>query len=126
MRAVDLLEERQFIDVERRARIANRYTLTDPVTWQVCGRAKCGTGRVAQPDAGRVAPPEAVRHALRTFIRQVAPHHHSGRVVPLQQELQNSEQMDVNQNLKAGRRGTPRSREEQLAYVHQIVNGQTR
>jgi hypothetical protein len=126
MRAVDLLEERRLMDVERRPRIANRYTLTDPVTWQVRDPPKCGTARVAQPDAGRVAPPEAVRDALRQFIRQVAPQHHAGRVGPLQQELQNSEQRDVNQNLKAGRRDTPRSREEQLAYVHQVANGETR
>jgi hypothetical protein len=126
MRAVDLLEQRRFVGVERNPRIANRYILTDPATWQVRAPPKCATGGVAQPVADRTAPPEAVRDVLRQFISQVAPCHHPGRTPQLQQELQNSEQTNVNQNPKTGRRSAARSREEQIAYVNNVMNGETR
>jgi DNA-binding transcriptional MocR family regulator len=92
MRAIEFLERRRFIEVERRLRVGNRYRLTDPRTWPTGGTAQPGPGSTAQPETGRIPPPEKVRELLRSFTKQVAWRNQPGRMVRPEQELGNSKQ----------------------------------
>lgn len=121
IRGVDLLEVRRFVDVERRPRVANRYTLTDPKTWPVDRMAQPQAGSKTQRDAGRVALPERVRELLHAFTRQVAPRDQPGRVVQPEQGFRTSEQGCKGSKTSGGeesaRKPAHRSQAEQLAYV---------
>jgi hypothetical protein len=92
MRAIDFLEHRRFIDVERRLRVGNCYRLTDPKTWPTGGIVQPGSGSTAQPETGRVPPPERVRELLRNFTNQVAWRNQPGCMVQPEQDLRNSKQ----------------------------------
>jgi DNA-binding transcriptional MocR family regulator len=118
LRAIGQLEERRFIEVERRPRLANRYTITDPQTWPV-GSVAPPAGGTAQPDAGRTVPPEEVRELLRNFAKQVAPRDQPSRVMRPEQDVRTSEQEPADTNGVADKLARPahRSQSEQLAYV---------
>jgi hypothetical protein len=143
MRAVELLEKRRFIDVERRQRIANRYRLTDSRTWpgtrtihlaasekkrstggvvQPCdgGAVRPPPGGVTRPD-GRVVPPEEARQLLQKLAKLVGVHHRLGGVARPEQEIRTSEQERSAETKRVQPEAQPqavhRSREEQLAYV---------
>lgn len=118
MRAIDFLEARRFVDIERRLRIANRYTLTDPRTWRTGGMVQPVASSTVQPDAGCAMPPDKVRELLRNFATQVAPRNHSGGMAQPEQAFRTSEQEEKR---NAGAEGTAkpahRSQAEQMAYV---------
>jgi len=120
IRAIDVLEGR-FVDVERRPRAGNRYTLRDPKTWPVDRIAQRQLGSEAQPDAGRVTLPGKVREWLRPFRKQVAPRDQAGRVAQPEQGFQISEQerlgAKMNDGGGASQKPAHRSQAEQLAYV---------
>jgi hypothetical protein len=124
------LEERPFIEVQRRPRVGNRYTITDPKTWLIGGVAPQGPSGTAQPSAGRVAPPEKVRELLRNFAKQVAPRNQTGRVARPEQDFRTSEQEPSG----AGMTGTAddtaraahRTQAEQLAYVAAMTKAEER
>jgi hypothetical protein len=125
MRAIDLLEERRFIDVRRELRVANRYTVIDPTAWPV--EQPRGAGGVAQPVTGCITPPEDVRQLLQTFAKQVVPRSQPGGVVRPEQVFQNSEQEGGVE--RSGRTSTAadkpahRSQAEQLAFVKAMTKG---
>ena len=125
MRAVDLLEERRYIDIQRQLRVANRYTLTDPATWPInqCRARGC----VAQPDGGRTTPPDNVRQLLQTFANQVASGNQPGGVARPEQVFRTSEQEgrapSANRNAEGAAKRAHRSQAEQLAYVKAMSKG---
>jgi len=125
MRAVDLLEERRFIEIQRQLRIANRYTLIDPAAWPVDPRQ--APGGVAQPGAGCIMPPENVRQLLQTFAKQVVPRNQPGGVVRPEQVFQNSEQEGgverSGHTSTAADKPAHRSQAEQLAFVKAMTKG---
>jgi hypothetical protein len=119
MRAVDLLEERRFVVIQRQLRIANRYTLTDPATWS--GDEQRAGGRVAQPAGGRTTPPDNVRRLLQVFAKQVASGHQPGGIARPEQVFQTSEQEPGAESPKptpeVAAKSAHRSQAEQIAYV---------
>lgn len=126
MRAVDLLQERRFVDVERQLRIGNRYRLTDPETWVAGGMAQPAAGSTAQPVSGRAVLPDNVRELLRHFARQVAPRDQPGGMARPEQGFRTSEQeRPEERSNRAGDASRPvhRSQAEQIAYVKAMNKG---
>jgi hypothetical protein len=134
MRAVELLERRHFVEVDRRQRVGNRYRLTDPKRWPgsktparggivqptVAESEQGSAGGITQPDR-RVTPPEEARKLLRQLVNLVGRRDHRGGVVRPEQDRRCSEQVrlkEADPKQPEGRTNPPhRSREEQLAYV---------
>lgn len=136
MRAIDALAERRYVEVDRHARVGNRYRVTDPKTWPTRGVAQPAAipaGGVTQPAGGRaggVTPPlprHQVQMVLRNLAEQVARRHQTGCATRLKPELGTSERERSEKTKDAERegRGTPRqrSREEQLACVQTLSEG---
>jgi hypothetical protein len=125
MRAVDLLQQRRFIVVQRHLRVANRYALTDPAGWPMDERGALGC--MAPPDAGRATPPDNVRQLLQAFAKQVASGNQPVGMARPEQVFQNSEQEGAVQspehNAKVTLKPTHRSQAEQLAYVKVMSKG---
>jgi hypothetical protein len=125
MRAVDLLEVRRFIEVERQPRVGNRYTLTHPTTWYTNAAAQPIPGGTAQPASSGVAPPDKVRELLRHFTQQVALSNQAGGVVRPERVFRTSEQEEQAERCASAQaksaRPAARSQAEQLAFVAEMT-----
>jgi DNA-binding transcriptional MocR family regulator len=124
MRAVDVLEKRGFIGVQRKSRVANRYELTDPAAWPFDQQR--ARGRVTRPDSGGITPPDKAHRLLQSFAKLVVSGNQPGGVVRPEQVFQKSEQeVRIEHSDRKAITAKPphRTQAEQLAFVKAMTKG---